>query len=94
MALPPQPEQHHLSHLHSGPLSMHAHALLAPYVTCHECVVTAMAALTRQGMMAVKPGLLGEVPEAVKASWPALKLAVVRAKVQSGDRERRKWRAT
>ena len=45
-------------------------------------------------MMAVKPGLLGDVPEAENASWPALKLAMVRAKVQSGDRDPRKWRAT
>ena len=50
--------------------------------------------LTLQGMTAVKPGRLGEVPEALNASWPALSSAVVRVKAQSGDREPRKWRAT
>ena len=50
--------------------------------------------LTLQGMTAVKPGRLGEVPVALNTSWPALSSAVVRVKAQSGDREPRKWRAT
>ena len=44
--------------------------------------------------MAVKPGRFGEVPEAENVSCPALNVAVVRVKVQSGDRDPRKWRAT
>ena len=50
--------------------------------------------LTFQGMTAVNPGRLGEIPVALNISWPALNSAVVRVKVQSGDREPRKWRAT
>jgi len=49
---------------------------------------------TLHGMIAVKPGRFGDVPEAVKVSCPALKEAIVRVEVQSCDRDPRKWRAT
>jgi hypothetical protein len=61
---------------------------------CRRYVKQVLASHTRQGMMAVKPGRFGEVPKAKNVSCPALKEAVVRVKVQSGDREPRKWRAT
>ena len=48
--------------------------------------------LTLQGMMAVKPGLTGRVPCAVKVSPAAVKAAEVRKDTASGDSEPRKWR--
>ena len=78
-----------LSHARAyAQLQNHMHVAHRRYVN------QVLAARTRQGMMAVKPGRFGEVPEAENVSWPALKEAVVRVKVQSGDRDPRKWRAT
>ena len=47
---------------------------------------------TFQGMMAVKPGLTGTTPDALKVSPAAVKVAEVRLDTASGDRAPRKCR--
>ena len=72
--------------LHSMAMSMH---VLDKVMRC-----ALKAVPTLHGMIAVKPGLTGTTPDALKLSPPAVKVAEVRLDTASGDRAPRKCLTT